>query len=663
MFRNTCPRNCYGTCSMLSYTENGKLIKVAGDPMHGFTQGHLCAKGYAYTQYVYNPLRLKYPMMQTKRGSGNWVRISWEEAYRIIAEKIIELYDRYGSNLASGYNKFSGNLGLLHYAVEGMFNSIGPHTKSFGNLCLATGEQAVKESFGNLHSPVPEEMAQSKMIFIWGANPAVTNIHQMKFIYKAKKNGGKLVVIDPIYTETASKADLYIQIKPGTDALLALGIAKCLLGLDQIEKTAAEWNGWKDYQQVLKRLNLATVAEKTGVSIETIQELAALYGEIKPVTTWNGLGIQRNKYGGVSIQAINSLAALSGNLHIANGGVYFTHSNYEDFPMNLLNFPEKKHASIKSSRMINCANFAMEAKNLQDPPLKLLWIASRSPLSQDMNINVWQELFKELELIVTVDLFMTNTAKHSDIVLPAASHFEEEDLNVGYWHHWLSINQKAIPSFYETKSDLMIARELTKKLNMLRPGFSTFPYELEPKDWIELELNEKVQALYGLKSYTSLVDGPKPRLANQKKNKHFSFIQVDDVKTMLHSLLLETKGEPSPYPFRLLSPQTLLKIHSQFALISWLNPKPDETVIEINNKVAESLGINDGEKVKIHNENGAIIAKACKNQHLPHGVVLVSQTGENSINQLIGSQLQKQEELSSTHFYDCFVSIKSLKHP
>ncbi|MDF1508457.1 molybdopterin-dependent oxidoreductase [Robertmurraya sp. DFI.2.37] len=331
--------------------------------------------------------------------------------------------------------------------------------------------------------------------------------------------------------------------------------------------------------------------------------------------------------------------------------------------MNLLNFPEKKHASIKNSRMINCANFAMEAKNLQDPPLKLLWIASRSPLSQDMNINVWQELFKELELIVTVDLFMTNTAKHSDIVLPAASHFEEEDLNVGYWHHWLSINQKAIPSFYETKSDLKIARELTAKLNMLRPGFSTFPYELEPKDWIELELNEKVQALYGLKSYTSLVDGPKPRLANQTENKHFSFIQVDDVKAMLHSLRLETKGKPSRYPFRLLSPQTLLKIHSQFALISWLNPKPDETVIEINSKVAESLGINDGEKVKVYNENGTIIIKACKNQHLPHDVVLVSQSGENSINQLIGSQLQKQEELSSTHFYDCFVSIKSLKHP
>lgn len=111
---------------------------------------------------------------------------------------------------------------------------------------------------------------------------------------------------------------MYIQIKPGTDALLALGIAKCLLVHDQIEKTATEWNGWKDYQQLLKHLNLATVAERTGVNFETIQELATLYGTIKPVTTWNGLGIQRNKYGGVSIQAINSLAALSGNLHIVD---------------------------------------------------------------------------------------------------------------------------------------------------------------------------------------------------------------------------------------------------------------------------------------------------------------------------------------------------------
>src|SRR5690606_25044867 len=123
IFRNVCPRNCYGTCSMLSYVENGILTKVTGDPKHGYSKGHLCAKGYAYTQYVYNPYRLKYPVLQSPRGSGNWKRISWDEAYNIIARKILELHDRYGSNLALGYNKFSGNLGILHYATEGMFNS------------------------------------------------------------------------------------------------------------------------------------------------------------------------------------------------------------------------------------------------------------------------------------------------------------------------------------------------------------------------------------------------------------------------------------------------------------------------------------------------------------------------------------------------------------
>ncbi|WML29190.1 molybdopterin-dependent oxidoreductase [Neobacillus sp. OS1-32] len=152
IYRNTCPRNCFGSCGILSYVKNGRLMKVTGDPKHGFTQGKLCAKGYAYTQFVYNPKRLKYPMLQTPRGSGNWKRISWDEAYSIIADKIIELNHRYGSNLACGYNKFSGNLGILHYAVEGMFNSIGPHTKPVGNPCALTGKLAVNQSFGHSFS-------------------------------------------------------------------------------------------------------------------------------------------------------------------------------------------------------------------------------------------------------------------------------------------------------------------------------------------------------------------------------------------------------------------------------------------------------------------------------------------------------------------------------
>lgn len=650
-FRNVCPRNCYGTCGIISHVENGMLTKVTGDPKHGFSRGRLCAKGYAYTQFVYNSYRLKYPIIQSPRGSGNWKRISWDDAYNIIAEKILELNDRYGSNLALSYSKFSGNIGLLHFATEGMFNSFGPHTKPFGNLCMGTGEMAIKTSFGKMASPVPEDMAEAKLIVIWGANPAVTNIHQMKFIYAARKKGAKIVVIDPVFTETALKADLYIQIKPGSDAYLSFGIAKLLLEKKTPEHHPEHLNGWEEYKNFLQNnVDMDQICQKTGVKYEYIEKLAELYHNCKPAATWSGFGIQRNKYGGESVEALNSLAALSGNINVKGGGVYFAHGDIYDFPLNLANFPEKKHPSISQSRLINISNFAAAIRELKEPPVKFLWIASRSPLSQDQNFKAWEELFQEMELIVTVDLYMTNAAKMSDIILPAASHFEEEDLNVGYWHHWLAINEKAIPPYFEAKSDLQIARELTKRLNELSPGFSDFPYDLEPIDWIKKELTPEIKKIYGISSYKDLLDGPQHRK------------QIETVCEEAFSFHIPKKWNPDvqdkkPYPYRLLSPQSLLKIHSQFSNISWLHPELEETVAEIGKKTAEEKDIKDGMKVRIFNGHGTVSATAKINAFLPEDVILVRQTAKNTINRLITTRLHDENNPESTYFYDSFVDI------
>jgi len=210
VFRNVCPRNCYGTCGILSHVKQGKLVKVEGDPAHGYSRGRLCAKGYAYPQYVYSPERLRYPLLQYPRGSGSWERISWEKALDLIACKLLELHDRYGTNLAAAFNKFSGNLGLLHYAVEGFFNSLGAHTRPVGNLCQAAGWDGQSCDFGEAVSPDPELMAQAAGIVIWGANPAATSLHQWHFINQARKKGAKLIVIDPVFTPTAAQADSYI---------------------------------------------------------------------------------------------------------------------------------------------------------------------------------------------------------------------------------------------------------------------------------------------------------------------------------------------------------------------------------------------------------------------------------------------------------------------
>jgi anaerobic selenocysteine-containing dehydrogenase len=665
IFRNTCPRNCYGTCGILSHVRNGKLIKVTGDPKHGYTKGKLCAKGYASTQFVYDAKRLKFPMMQNPRSSGKWKRLSWEEAYTIIATKMIELNHKYGSNLAAGYNKCSGNIGLLHYAVEGMFNSFGPHTKPIGNPCAQTGKLANINSFGHNLTFSPESMSNSKLIVIWGANPAVTNVHQMKFIYEARRNGAKLVVIDPIFTKTAQKADLYIQINPGTDASLALGITKLIIDSEKyvepiLKEQTDEWEQYKSFIQ--SEVNLTDVCNRSGVSIEAITILADLYGHIKPAATWNGLGIQRSSNGSESIGAINSLVVITGNHTIPNGGLYYMHFDVEDFPLTLLNHIGPEHPSISSSREIDINNFAESALSLTEPPLKFIWIASRNIMTQDQDIRGWEELFKQMELIVTVDLFLTKTAMQSDIVLPASSHFEEEDLNVGYWHHWLSINQKAIDPYYESKSDLRIARELSIKLNELSPSFSNFPSEKEPLDWIKDELTPEIMQRYAIDCVEDLLVEPRLKGMLPSDSTPINKIKLFQPKEL--SLDSDDRSINEKHSissaYRLLSPQSLLRIHSQYEELTWLTPDQDDEKIEISKDIAKRHHIKDNSKIEVFNERGLIIGLAKINVLLPKNVIVAKQGGNNPINQLIGLRGAPKQEIkeSSAFFYDSMVEIR-----
>ncbi len=598
-------------------------------------------------------------MLQSPRGSGNWKRISWDEAYTIIASKMVELNQRYGSNLACGYNKFTGNLGLLHYATEGMFNSIGPHTKPIGNPCALTGRNAMNHSFGENFSSIPEDMAGSKLIVLWGANPAITNVHQMKFIYEARKKGAKLVVIDPIFSQTAKKADLYIQINAGSDRLLAHGIAKLVINSKRhsIQFLEEQTEGWLEYEKYLKNLTIKEICRLTGVSIEALNELSELYGSTKPIATWAGLGVQRNKHGSDSISAINSLSAVTGNLFIPNGGLYYMHFDVEDFPCALLNHQGPEHQSIPSSREVEISDYAANALQLNEPPLKLLWFASRN-ITQDQNYNSWSQLLGQLELIVTVDLYMTKTAEGSDLVLPAATHFEEEDLNVGYWHYWLSINQKAIPPYYEAKSDLQIARELTTKLNELSPGFSNFPASKEPVDWIKEELTPEIMDLYSFSNYEDILQRPFKKditkILKEGRSK-FSLFSPDKKRAANEQAGLEKTNE-----YKLITPQSLLKIHSQYESLNWLNSPQDDSCIELSSEAARVNGIKEREKIEIFNDQGKIAGVSKINPHLPKNIILAHQAGDNPINQLIS---QPNEQNGSTYFYDSVVYIRKAEAP
>jgi anaerobic selenocysteine-containing dehydrogenase len=184
VFHNACPRNCYDTCSILSYVKDGVLKYVEGDPASTFTRGGLCVKGYSYPRSVYSPDRIKYPMKQEGRGSGNWKRISWDEALDTIAKKVLEIKEKDGSLLGMGMTKYSGNFGITHYGVEGMMSSLGYTTRFVGTPCWPAGIDAQNFDMGNMWCNDPEDMVNSKYIIVWGANPCTNSIHSMKYIMK-----------------------------------------------------------------------------------------------------------------------------------------------------------------------------------------------------------------------------------------------------------------------------------------------------------------------------------------------------------------------------------------------------------------------------------------------------------------------------------------------
>lgn len=656
-FRNTCPRHCYGSCSMVSHMSGGKLTRVVGDADHGYTRGRLCAKGYSLIQYTLDEYRLKYPLRQVRRGSGEWRRISWDQAYDIIATKMMELNTRYGSNLGLGYYKGNGNAGLLHQAVAGMFASMGPHTRPVGDICSASGETALLETVSELRNPDPEKMSEAGLIVIWGANPANTNINQMKFIYEARQKGTPLVVIDPLLTHTADRADLYVQINPGTDSWLAWGIAKILVERGRIDQEfiRQRTQDFNSYREGLKEITLDEVCSRTGVALNVLEELAELYARFRPVADWLGFGMQRYRTGGEAVKAVSALTALTGSLGTVGGGLYFRQRPQEELPQNLAKHEGVEHPLLTSSREIPVNDFPRRAMQLQDPPLKMLWVSCGNPMAQDYNLRAWRDVFQQMELVVTVDLYLNSTARHSDLVLPAASFFEEEDLHVSFWHHWLSYNQKVLPAFYEAKSDLQIARELTRKLNELRPGFSNFPAEKEPWDWVEGELSPEVRELYDLEDPADI----KQQSYKRREQGLSSGWSYRFPKVQPHLLQDGLENAETLFPYRLLTPQSLLKFHTQYETLTWLNPENGEApIIEVAEETARKHNIRQDSLVEIYNKNGFLSGRAKISSSLPEQVIMVEQSDRYSINTLISGQGQEGESIP---YFDCQVNLRRVR--
>lgn len=653
--RHICPRNCYDSCPMLAFTRGGKIEYIKGDKHDGASE-RLCSKQAEILASVYHPERLLYPQRQIVRGSGNWQRISWEEAIDTIARKILELKERYHSTLPLCLNKYSGNFSLLHYAVEGMFNSLGPTTQTTGTPCFSSGLDAQRLDFGANESADIRQMLESRLIILWGINPAWTSVHSMPIIYAAKERGAKVVVIDPVYTETARKADYYIELRPGSDAALALLLIKKLAAYNKLAYDETKITGAKELLTAIENTPASPLLKATGQPAAVIDFLAELIVQNRPMHIWCGFGLQRHIQGGLTIRLIDALAMLTGNIGISGGGVNFADTGMDIFPYHIM---QKR----TDTRFLNINNFAQGLNNLDAPPVKFLWIACRDPLRQDAGLKELKTLWPQLELVVAADKIMTHSAQMADIVLPVTTEFEELDVYGGYFLHRIGLNEPAIPPRGETKSDLEIARLLTRRLNELAPGSSSFPTQFTDEEFLTMEFTPKTCQALHIEKWQDLYNGP-VRFRYQPYPWAEGKFATEDGKfhccSLPHNFSQLLPSEK--YPFHFLTPHAQGHINGQSYAQRHL--LPEYPLVYIHPAIGKALHLQNNHPAIIWNELGEVPVTVKFRKDLAPDILLSMQGasqkgGLNLLNAGVPTDLGLLTTAASgMAFYDVFVNIR-----
>ncbi|HUG15324.1 MAG TPA: molybdopterin-dependent oxidoreductase, partial [Thermomicrobiales bacterium] len=457
-----CPHDCPDTCAVRTEVRDGVAVSFTADQHHPITQGWLCAKVRPYLDRVYHPDRLQYPLRRVgPKGGGRWQRVSWDEAVAEISDRWKAIIEEDGAAAILPYS-YSGTLGLLQnlIAASRLFNRMGASALE-RSICDAAATEAVLATLGAKWAPDPRDVAHSRLVLIWGHNPASTSPHFMPLLRGAQRKGTRVVVIDPRRTLTARSADLHIQPKPSTDGALALAMMHVIFseGLHDEQWLNSNTIGWRELRERTLSCSPEWAAAITGIPAETIAGLARQYATTKPALLKFADGIQRHGNGGQTVRALLCLPAITGQIGRRGGGVFYSTSGYV-----IWNEQAVGHAADcqPPARIVNMVRLgAVLNGEVDDPPVRSLFVFNANPVASTPNSGkIIDGLMREDLYTVVHDLFMSDTARYADIVLPATSQLEQMDLHKAYGHRFLQFNLPAIEPLGEARSNWDLMRTL-----------------------------------------------------------------------------------------------------------------------------------------------------------------------------------------------------------
>src|ERR1051325_6076235 len=496
LVRGVCPHDCPDSCAWIVTVEDGRAVRMAGDPDHPFTNGFLCTKVARYVERTYHADRLLFPQIRTgAKGSGKFRRASWDEALALIAETLQRVIDTDGPQAILPYS-YAGTMGLVQGEGIAMrfFNRLGA-SQLDRTICSSAGTEGIQSTYGPRMGTDPESIGAAKLILLWGTNTLTANPHLWPYIRKAKENGATTICIDPLRTRTAAACDEHIAIRPGTDGALALAMMHVLFrdGLADRQYLDEMTLGWEKLRErVLRDYARERVARICRIDAATIESLAHRCGTTRPTFIRANYGLQRHGGGGSAVRAISILPAVTGAWNDVGGGLQISASG----TFSELNFAalQREDFSPPGTRTINMSQLGRALTKVDDPPVKALVVYNSNPgaVAPDRE-NVTAGLKREDLFTVVLEHFQTDTADYADVLLPATTQLEHEDLHKAYGHLYVMYNRRAIAPLGESLPNTEIFRRMAAHMGLdfpelkdsdetlMRQALSGMPFTLEER--------------------------------------------------------------------------------------------------------------------------------------------------------------------------------------
>jgi anaerobic selenocysteine-containing dehydrogenase len=627
VFPSVCSLDCPDQCGLLVHKKDGKIVKIEGDPNHPVTKGNICNKVRNVPSRLYDEKRLQFPMRRIgRKGEGKFERISWEEAISTITGKWKKLIKTDGPESILPYS-FYGNMGNL--SAEGMdrrfFHKMGASLLD-RTICQSAGTTGYRYTMGGSFGIDPEDTIHSKLIIFWGINAVSTNMHQVVLAQKARKNGAKIIVIDVHKNQTGKLADWFIPILPGTDTALSLGIMHILFAENLVDQSFLRQYtvGYEELREHVVQYDPATVSGITGVQIDDLYKLARMYGSTAPSFIRIGNGPQHHDNGGMCIRTIACLPALTGQWLLRGGGAIKGNSGYLSFDSEALQ--RNDLLENKQTRIINMNQLGYALLELENP-VKSLYVYQSNPavVAPDGN-KVRRGLEREDLFLVVHDMFMTETARYADLVLPATSSYENTDFYTSYWHHYIQIQQPVMEAYGESKSNVEVFRLLANGMGFLDPAFEETEAEMIAKA-LDFSKNPFLENI----NFEALLE--KQFIKAKVKPLFPGKLSTPSGKIELYSEIMKDEGYPplptyiplvdeGEFPYLFVPAPNHNFLNSTFSNNDQHVHLEKEPRLYMNHQDALSAGIGDGEKVKVWNHRGECELKVVVGDQVLPGVVV-----------------------------------------